>query len=226
MNTRYWNLWFIAGFILILSGCTGTSVLYSNVFDKSIQPSSEFRVLYLENRLTSSHDPKGVNGQNRMLASVGYDDLGQLFHERAPIVFSLNGLSAQVEIIKKADFGKQEEQKLTLWAQKNGKTIPVLVLQIVGGSAITNTQYGNSTIYLNMHANLFNPATKKRIWTGQFQNTLSLAMLGKIGFDNKFVDNMLKQILDQMAKDKVINLPKGEAVVPATDNNPSTTASS
>lgn len=208
------SLFHFAILFFLLTGCTGTAVLYSNVFDKSVQPITELRVLYLENKLSSKQSPILASG-NPMLASIGYDDLGHLFHERVPLVFNMNGIAVEVESIKRAEFGKAEVDQMAIWAQKDGKAVPVMVLQIVDGSSITNTRYGSTVVYLNLHANLINPATKRRMWTGQFQNTLSIALLGKIAFDNQFVDKMLKEILEQMVKDRLIALPNGEVLIPA-----------
>lgn len=218
MKKKWAKLFLPITFLLpLLSGCVGTTTMYSNVFDKAAQPATEFRVLYLENKLGSKQGA-ALPARNPMLSTIGYDDLPELFRERVPLVFGMNGLSAEVEAIKRTEFGKQEEQQTLAWSQKEGKNIPVLVLQIVDGNSITNTKYGSTVIYLRLHANMINPETKKRIWTGQFENTLSIALLGKVGFDNKFVDKMLKEILEQMAKDKMVTLPKGEALIPVEDS--------
>lgn len=225
VNNKFATRFALATFFLfLLTGCTGTTVRYSNVFDKSVDPSSEFRLLYLENKLSSTQE-QGNPQTNKMLASVGYNDLGYLFAERAPIIFKLNGLSIDVETMQRTELGQLSGQKMIAWAQKTGKSSPVLVLQIVGGHSVTDTRYGSTTIFLNLHANLYNPNTWQRIWTGQFENTLSIAMLGKIGFDNQFVDGMLKQILLQMSKDKLVVIPKGEVIVPSYAPKSKTNAS-
>jgi len=215
---------FATFFLLLLTGCTGTTTRYSNVFDKSAEPSSAFRLLYLENKLSSTQE-QGNPQTKKLLASIGYNDLGYLLAERAPIVFNLNGLAIEVETMQKNELGQTAGQKMITWAKKNGKTAPVLVLQIVGGHSVTDTQRGYTIISLNLHANLYNPNTWQRIWTGQFENTLSIAMLGKIGFDNQFVDDLLKQILLQMSKDKLVVIPKGGVVMPSYAAKPKANAS-
>lgn len=211
-------------FLLLLSGCTGTTVRYSNVFDKSAGPYTELRLLYLENKLSSTQE-MGSPQTNGVLASIGYNDLSYLLAERAPIIFNLNGLAIEVETMKRTELGQMEGQKMISWAEKNGKSPPILVLQIVGGNTITDTQHGSTIIYLNLHANLYNPKTWQRIWTSQFENTLTIAMLGKVGFDNQFTDDMLKQILLQMSKDKLVVIPKGEVITPSYADKPKTDVS-
>lgn len=199
-------------FLLLLTGCTGTTLRYSNVFDKSAKPNSEFRLLYLENNLSSTQDP-GSPQTNRVLASIGYNDLSYLLAERAPIIFNLNGLNIEVETMKRTELGQTETKKMITWAQKDGKSTPVLVLQIVSGSSVT--QRGSTVIYLNLHANLYNPKTWTRIWTGQFENTLAIGGFSTTGFDNQFVDGILKQMLMQLSKDKLVVIPKGEVIMPS-----------
>lgn len=212
---------FSIAILLLLVGCTGTATRYSNVFDKTAQPVNELQVLYLENKLSSSRNstsPKEIT----VLEAIGYNDLSYQIHERVPLVFNLNGLAVEVDTIKRSDFGNREEEKILALARKNDKPIPLLVLQIVSGQTVTNQQ-GTTMVYLNLHANLISSETKQRIWTGQFQSTLGIGLLGKEVFDNHFVDNMLKQILEQMAKDKMIVLPKGKVVLPEKNLSPQRT---
>jgi hypothetical protein len=65
-----------------------------------------------------------------------------------------------------------------------------------------------------MNATLFESKSNLRLWTGQFQNMLSIAALGGAVFDNGFADNMLKIILDQMAQDGIVKLKGDRATVP------------
>lgn len=199
-------------FLFFLSGCTGTAVRYSNVFDKSAGVNTELHLLYLENKLSNSRDAANPRA-NPLLASIGYNDLGYLLAERAPVVFNLNGVAVKFETMQKTELGQLNSNNMIAWAQSGGSTAPVLVLQIVGGSVVTNSQ-GANTVYLNLHANLFNTKTWERIWTGQFENTLFISPLMRTGFDKQFVDNMLKEILLQMHKDKLVTLSKGEVVMP------------
>ncbi|ADL56416.1 hypothetical protein [Gallionella capsiferriformans] len=213
MNKRFTAYFSTIVFLLLfLTGCTGTAVRYSNVFDKSAGPNTELHVLYLENKLASSQDVRNPQS-NPLLASIGYNDVGYLLAERVPIFFNLNGLAVQFESMQKTELGQINGNKMIAWAKNGGSAAPVLVLQIVGGSVLTNSQNGSS-IFLNLHANLFNSKTWERIWTGQFENTLFISSLMRTGFDKQFVDNMLKEILLQMNKDKLVVLSKGEVVMP------------
>jgi hypothetical protein len=65
-----------------------------------------------------------------------------------------------------------------------------------------------------MQANLIDPRTKLRQWTGQFRNTFVAPPAGKNGFDNEFVDNLLKTVLEQMSRDGIIALAEHKAVIP------------
>lgn len=192
---------------LLATGCAGTSTLYSNTFVKPAQTVTDIKILYLENKLV------GKRGGSVSLAAIGYNDLPELLKERAPVVFNLNGISADYATIQKADFGQKEALNTVRWSKTGNANSPLLVIQIVDGSAMT--YQGSTTYYLNMHANLFDSSTQTRQWTGQFRNTLSKALLGRIGFDNDFVDKMLKSVLEQMAKDGIVKLHGEKAIIPA-----------
>jgi hypothetical protein len=203
-------------FAILLTGCTGTHTLYSKTLVKPIQPTTEIKVLYLDNKLTGSGNrPIGA------LQAVGYDDLPELLRERVPMVFSMNGLQATYAALEKMNFGQNEAMETVKWAAtRSGIKPPLLVIQVVNGSILSDRQNGSSTVTLNMHANLFDGGIKTRQWTGQFQNTLSLSLLGRVGFDNEFADNMLKIILEQMSEDGIIKLSENKAVIPSQAGDP------
>ncbi len=195
--------------IVFLSGCVGTSTLYSNVFVKPSQPPTEIRVLYLENQLVTSSSDTDL-----AIAALGYNDLPELLKERVPIVFGMNKISTAYATIPRSNYGQKEAIEAVKWARKAGSNPPLLIIQVVEGTVQTSNQYSNITVRLKMHANLFESNATTRIWTGQFQNTLSKALLGRIGFDNEFVDKLLGVVLEQMASDGIIALPGGKPLIP------------
>ncbi len=194
--------------VALLSGCVGTNTLYSNVFIKPSQPITEIKVLYLENKMVG----KG-NTPSSDLATIGYNDLPELLKERVPLVFGMNNLRTSYATVEKRNFGQQEAIEAAKWTTSVNSKPPLLVIQVVNGT-IATANNGNTTIQLNMHANLFEGSANARLWTGQFRNTLYISLLGRIGFDNAFADSMLKTILEQMAKDGIIKLPDNKAVIP------------
>lgn len=199
--------------LLFLAACTGTSTLYSKTLVKPTQTITDLRVLYVENKLVTNKLERNVDfGKNRALASIGYDDLPELLKERAPIVFGLNGVTTSYATTNKVANSNADLFTSIQWSDNTKANSPLLVIQVVDGSM---QKYQSTTnFYLNMNATLFESKSNLRLWTGQFQNMLSIAALGGAVFDNGFADNMLKIILDQMAQDGIVKLKGGRAVVP------------
>lgn len=194
--------------LVLITGCTGTSTLYSKTFVRPSKAVTEINFLYIENKLQDRH-----GRSNTALTKVGYTDLPELLNERVPIIFKMNGITTDYAAIEKVNFGLKQKINAIKWSKlKNPKT-GLLVVQVSNGYISTTS--GNSTVVLNMHANLFSGTPRKRLWTGQFRNRLAKAPLGTIGFDNEFVDNLLKTILEQMSKDGIIILPDNNAVIPS-----------
>lgn len=199
----------LIGVAIFLSGCARTSTLYSNTFIKPSQPINELKVLYLENKLTFSNSNTPAN-----FSDIGYTDLPELFRERVPIVFGLNGLGNEYATFQKRDFGQREAINAVKWTKHGDAYIPLLTIQVVDGSIVSGSKTP-TTITLNLHANLIDPKNNNRLWTGQFKNAFTKPPVGRTGFDNEFTDYLLKTILEQMAKDGIILLKEGKATMPS-----------
>lgn len=192
----------------LLTGCARTSTLYSNTFVKPTKTITNIKVLYLENKLIG----KSGETSDSSLTSMGYNDLPELLRERATLVLKMNGITSEYTTIQHVNFGQKEAINSIQWAKNTNTSTPLLILQVVDGT-ITSYQ-GNTTYDLNMHANLFDSSTQTRLWTGQFKNRLTKTLLVHVGFDNEFVDKMIKSILEQMAKDGFIQLNDNKVLLP------------
>lgn len=200
--------------VLLSAGCTttGTSLISSSVLVKPTQSIKEMQVLYLENTLQSSD---GMSGW--MLETYGYVNLPERFRERVPIVLEMNNIVSDYSTSKKADFNREKAaQYIPKWTKTNNPP-SLLIMQAVDGSR------SGMTFFLNIQVSLFSTsdtAAPVRLWVGQFSNTLNKKVVdSKICldiFDNEFVDQMLKTILDQMAKDGILALPGKTATIPTT----------
>ena len=98
------------------------------------------------------------------------------------------------------------------WASGTPEAM-LLTLQIIDGQVVSGSHTPRTTT-LNMQANLIDSKTKLRQWTGQFRNTFVAPPAGKNGFNNEFVDNLLKTVLEQMSRDGIIALAEHNAVIP------------
>lgn len=190
----------------LLTGCTGTSIIYSNALVKPAEPVKEIKVLYLENTLTNS---SGMSGW--ILEAVGYENLPERLRERVPVIFGMNNIVSDYSTSKRTDFGPKETPENIKWTKTSNAQL--MVIQIVNGWS--SYRYGGLThISLNLQATLFDTATYAKLWIGQFENTLKLEHSCQNTLSNNFVDQMLKTILEQMAQDRIIMLPGNNAMVP------------
>jgi len=204
---------FLAGLfvvlVLSLQGCARTSTLYSNTFVKPTTQVTKLNVIYIESNLVSKTSKSSVQ-----LYDIGYTDLPELLRERVPIVFALNNIGSEYATFKSQGFGQNEAMESIKWASGNSGAM-LLTLQILDGQVVSGSHTPRTTT-LNMQANLIDPRTKLRQWTGQFRNTFVAPPAGKNGFDNAFVDNLLKTVLEQMSRDGIIALAEHNAAIPIT----------
>lgn len=203
---------FVASLVVLvfsMQGCARTSTLYSNTFIKPAKHVNKLNVIYIESNLVSKTSKASTS-----LYDVGYTDLPELLRERVPIVFALNNLAADYATFKTQSFGHKEAMESIKWAGDNPGAM-LLTLIILNGQVVSGTHTPRTTT-LNMQANLIDPTTKLRQWTGQFRNTFVAPPAGKNGFDNEFVDNLLKTVLEQMSQDGIIPLNEHKAAIPQT----------
>ena len=106
----------------------------------------------------------------------------------------------------------KEAMESIKWANDNPGAM-LLTLQILNGQVVSETRTPR-TITLNMQANLIDPATKLRQWTGQFRNTFVAPPAGKNGLGNEFVDNLIKIVLEQMSQGGIIALAEHKTMIP------------
>ena len=132
------------------------------------------------------------------------------------MVFALNNIGSDYATFKTQAFGHKEAMESVKWTRDNPGAM-LLTLQILDGQVVSGTHTPRTTT-LNMQANLLDPATKLRQWTGQFRNTFVAPPAGKNGFDNEFVDNLLKTVLEQMSQDGIISLTEHKAVIPLANS--------
>lgn len=203
---------FVASLVVLvffMQGCARTSTLYSNTFIKPAKHVNKLNVIYIESNLVSKTSKASTS-----LYDVGYTDLPELLRERVPIVFALNNLGSDYATFKTQGFGHKEAMESIKWAGDNPGAM-LLTLKILNGQVVSGTHTPRTTT-LNMQANLIDPTTKLRQWTGQFRNTFVAPPAGKNGFDNEFVDNLLKTVLEQMSQDGIIPLNEHKAAIPQT----------
>jgi hypothetical protein len=198
--------------LVLLAGCTGTSMKNSIVLDKSAKPVSEMHVLYIENQLAGIDQPDSIVGK------ISYPKLGNILQERTPVIFGLNNIPVEVNAVKPSDFMGSDAKKLN-WTATPGNFLPLLELQVINARAVTNSS-GTTNVNMDLRVTLLNApnnsaGTMRRTWVGVFDLGLGYGMLGSVVFDEKFVDKMLKQILESMSAAKMIYLAEGKAQIPS-----------
>jgi hypothetical protein len=78
-----------------------------------------------------------------------------------------------------------------------------------------NERTGREIIFLISQANLLDFKSRRRLWTGKFENVVNKTSPTRaIGFDTAFADQMLKVILEQLSKDGMILLPDNVVKIP------------
>jgi hypothetical protein len=198
--------------VFLLTGCASTSALYSNTFVKPASRISKINIVYIESRLSS----QGSKSTNEFF-DIGYTDLPELFGERVPIVLGLNNIQAEYATFKRVDLGKAQQAEIIKWANNAPDTM-ILTLQVIDGNVVSGPRTPRTTT-LNFQANLTDPKTRLRQWTGQFRVKFVAPPVGKNGFDNASVDNLLKNVLEQLAKDEFISLANSQVVMPSLQQN-------
>lgn len=207
LKRRTYLVGFVAILLLSLQGCARTSTLYSNTFIKPATQVTKLNVIYIESDLVSKTSKTSVQ-----FYDIGYTDLPELLRERVPIVFALNNIGSEYATFRSQGFGQKEAMESIKWAGGTPDAM-LLTLQILDGQVVSGSHTPRTT-RLNMQTNLIDPRTKLRQWTGQFRNTFVAPPAGKNGFDNEFVDNLLKTVLEQMSRDGIIALAEHKAVIP------------
>lgn len=191
-----------------MQGCASTSTLYSKTFIKPTNHLTKLNVIYIQSNLVSS-----TNHDNVQFYDIGYTDLPELLRERVALVFPLNNICSEYATFKSQNFGQKEAIESLQWTTTNTDAM-LLTLQVLDGRVVSGTRTPRTTT-LNLQANLIDPKTKLRQWTGQFSNVFVAPPIGKNGFDNEFVDKMLKSILEQMSRDGLIALTEHNAIIPS-----------
>ena len=193
--------------LLLLSGCGGMTTIQSTKTNSSLANEiKDLNVIYQHNELHSI-----IPGDKKDIEYTGYNDLPKLLQERTPLVFGLNHISTKFASTNSAN-STQKTQFDTLKPNESSHA-PVLLIQAVNAKASFNS-YGGSVL-INMQANLYDATRKIDYWTINFENAIYYGGFGLSGhIDSGYVDKMLKTIIEQMSKDKLINLPDNKALLP------------
>ncbi|WP_417070394.1 hypothetical protein [Niveibacterium terrae] len=200
---------------VILGACATSEVLVSQKSASPAEPLKRIEIIYRENELRA---PGLVASQKRpeALESLGYYRLSSLLVERAPRFFEANGVDVQVVIIPshKPD-GAPPVGKLA------PQRVPRLELSVEDARLWRSRQ--TSGVNLSLYA-LLDDAPKdgkiNHLWSGVFKLSLGddpgLGVLKVTRVDAHFVDGVLKLILEKIAEEGMVALPKGKAVEPTS----------
>ncbi len=199
----------ITVFLLVfLAGCASSSIKYSNTFIRPSNGINEMRVLYLNHSFV---DPNTKSPAD--LSEIAYADLPELLRERVLKVFGLNQITSEYVTLKKQDFGQAQQFQTIQWSSSGKEGSALLVVEITNIYSVIGSRTPR-TYFVTTSANLYSAKGMSRIWTGQFENRFMQPPIGHVGFDNDSADHLLKLILEQMAKDGVVALAGGKALLP------------
>jgi hypothetical protein len=197
------GIFFLCSLVLLISGCAATSALQSRTLEKPAAPVRSMVLIYAEADFVDKRVRDPVPREQTTFGKVGYYDIPKLLAERAPLVFSVNGLSAsKILTTDTASLSGFLEK-----AAKDFPDLPILVVQLVGGTV----SYGTSTnLHFRQQVNLYrSQPSLGKLWTGDFSISVGYSSLMTIGFDQENVDRMLVTILRQLATDGIIVEPTG-----------------
>lgn len=209
------SLVFGAFVLLTACGSDPIAIQSAKAFVKPEQTYSELKLLYLDKK------PTWVSGRidpTLSLQMLGYSKLPALLEKRVPVVFGMNGIKAEYASVPANSFGRTEAAQAARWSQSGGTNTPILVIGTVDGSSWDTSKYnGNQMMFVTMQADLLDFKTRQRLWTAKFENAVTIAASGRQGFNQEYVDQMLKVVLEQLAKDGMIQLPDNTAKVPGAE---------
>jgi len=192
--------------LTLVAGCHGTTPAGSQIYEKPDAAVSELRVLYLHNALESIQRPRNPLIRHAEPWELGYHVLPGMIEARTPQVMAANGLSGTAKSARRYGLSPSEARQ-ALAADGSQGRIKLLTMQVLGGNSMSNTS-GTTSIGLKLQAELFDESWSKRIWSGDFELTLSHARsLGvSKGVDEGFVDDLIGQVIWQLRQDGFVRL--------------------
>lgn len=198
--------------LLSVLGCESNPVAYSSRLTGGVVTQNTLDVYYVDRNLVSK-DGKANSSQkedtspvNNHLARFGYFDIGPKLIEFGPNVLKTKGLQGTFQHVLENQFSS------STITRSNTKGNP-LVLEFRHGRVVRTNHV--VTAYMLVAATLFDTTGAKRIWTGQFHSTLgndpALGILKVTTVDQRYIEELMSLVLDQMAKDGVIALSGNKA---------------
>lgn len=197
-----------------LTACESTARFSSRVVAK---PDHELKTVHLALVENDWRMPGLAVGEQRdeALVNYGYFELGRLLKERAPTVLAANGLTGKVQVVPQPKAG--EVVDLAAADPKDG----ILLLRVTGVRHVKPSLVLHRS-YLTLDAKLVDKpagaAKRSTVWDSRVGFRLgadeAMGVLRIHRVDAEFVDTLLVGLLNSMARDGIIVLPQGKAVVP------------
>lgn len=199
------SIWALLIAAVFFSGCVAEPQIQSSTLARPGESLAAIRVLYLTNRLVSQR------GSDKLVADAVYKDIPMRLSERVPAVFALNGIRTDYAISQNADFRPDEATSSVKWGRHDELRSPLLVIQVTDGYSVV--AHGNVSLVLNLHIALHDIDRHTKLWNCKYR--MGIGTLREISHGHEVVDKMLKAVLDQMARDGLIQLLGDAAVLPA-----------
>ncbi|MBE9398294.1 hypothetical protein IOQ59_13615 [Pontibacterium sp. N1Y112] len=182
----------LAGFFAILSGCSATTSMNSEVWKKPDSPVSNMSVLYIHREFRSTVDSSVMYGW------LNYDQMPKLMKEYAPKVLELNGFSGSRTY---STDGKDSDY--------------LLVVEFLGSNNMAMHTHGASVVFMYAEAKLVSRKNNEKIWSIRLSNSMGMGALNDILFDEQFTYGLMETVLNKMHVDQIISLNNGKVVMPA-----------
>lgn len=191
---------------LSLCACTTTGILpmTSTSFERPSNPSTSFRVVYLDNNLSAQTEKIQTK---QSLSAYGYEAIGPTLKKRIPEISAQLGLKIEMDPDRHQFYtqkGADEERARAL--QKNTGT-SVLILQtifanVLSGSVNSVPTGGNVALVLN--ADFIDTRTNTLVWNGKFDVKLGAGFPAPVWVDGNFVDKLMTVVIAQLQADGIV----------------------
>jgi hypothetical protein len=163
-------------------------------------------VVYIERLLTPQDSNDAQQSAVQLLTAHGYQDISRQLTEYACGFLKTRGLDALVEVVSARDARPEVSPRPEFAIRRE-----TLVLEM--GSAQYVRRGQSAYVNLMLHASVRRDSDYRPIWTGRFPLNLGddpggnrpaakPATVARV--DRQFIEKMLAQIADQLAKDKLI----------------------
>lgn len=203
---------FVAFFI---SGCAKSNLVHSQMHVTGVPKTSNINIYYIERNFLSSTDRAKLSPTNKTVTKFGYFEIGSELLEVGPKLFDLNGLTGNFQLLSNLNIAPDTVSKLATSSE-------FLVLEFTHGRI--HKQDLVESIVLMLKATLYDETGTKRIWSGLFGmhlgNDPALGLLKTTRVDQKFIQNLLALVLEEMAKKQLVELPNGKLVLAENSSKP------